>query len=73
MAGLAALAGAVTVLVSAQALGRTLRRSRADDQSLAAVGCTRGQLVVADLAYAATQGWLNPAGDAIQAHVVWQG
>ena len=54
LAGLAVLAGAATVLVTAQALARILRRSRDDDRSLAALGCTTRQLVAADLAYAAT-------------------
>ena len=52
MAGLALLAGVTTALVATQALGRTLRRRRLDDQSLAAMGCTTRQLVAADLAYA---------------------
>ena len=52
LAGLSLLAGLATVAVAAQALGRTLRRRRADDQSLAAMGCTTRQLVAADLAYA---------------------
>lgn len=54
LAGLAGLAGAATVLVTSQALGRTLRGSRADDQSLAAMGCTTRQLVIADLGYVAS-------------------
>ena len=53
LTGLAGLAGGATVLVAAQALGRTLRRRRADDASLAAMGCTTRQLVATDLAYTA--------------------
>ena len=53
LAGLATLAGAATVLVASQALGRSLRRRRVDDQSLAAMGCTTRQLVAADLGHAA--------------------
>lgn len=54
LAGLAGLAGGATVLVSAQALGRTIRRRRVDDRSLATMGCTTGQLVAADLAFTAS-------------------
>ena len=53
LAGLAALAGGATVVVAAQALGRTLRRRPLDDRSLASMGCTTRQLVAADLAYTA--------------------
>jgi hypothetical protein len=54
LGGLAGLAGAATVLVAAQAIGRTLRRRRGDDLSLAAMGCSTRQLVAADLAFAAS-------------------
>lgn len=70
LAGLAALAGAATVLVATQALGRTLRRRRADDQSLAAMGCTTRQLVAADVVYAvsvATCGIILAVGVAVAA------
>ena len=53
LAGLAALAAAATVLVAGQALTRLLRRRRADDRSLQAMGCTTRQLVAVDLLYAA--------------------
>jgi len=53
LAGLAALAAAATVLVAGQALTRLLRRRRADDRSLQAMGSTTRQLVAVDLLYAA--------------------
>jgi len=49
MAGLAALAATATILVASQALTRLLRRRRADDRSLAAMGCSTRQMVAADL------------------------
>lgn len=52
-AGFAALAGTTTAVVVAQALGRLVRRRPLDDRALEAVGCTRRQLVAADLACAA--------------------
>ncbi len=66
LAGLAALAAAATVLVAGQALTRLLRRRRADDRSLQAMGCTTRQLVAVDLLYAAL---VTGAGAALAAGV----
>jgi len=54
LAGLAMLAGTATAVVATQAIGRMVRRRRVDDDALAALGCTRRQLVAADLASAST-------------------
>ncbi len=51
LAGFAALAATATVVVVGQSLSRLLRRRRADDRSLAAMGCTTAQLVATDLLY----------------------
>jgi ABC-type lipoprotein release transport system permease subunit len=54
LVGLSLLAGVTTTVIVSQALLRMVRRNRVDERSLAALGCTRGQLVVVDTLTAAT-------------------
>lgn len=54
LVGFTALAGTATVVVTAQATSRMVRRRRTDDRALTAIGCTRRQLAAADLGCAFT-------------------
>ena len=62
LAALALLAGLATIVVIGQGLRRLVQRSPAEAISLAAAGCTRAMLVIADVAVALTVGVAGALG-----------